>query len=206
MRSSSAATADIVSDSHSAAIPPPGTAVGATAAWRLPAQVAVIGTGHLLYGLFNHAFDYLLYPYAVYTLGMVRGGIVMTLLSLVQCALTLLIYQRMRVDWVGGSLIEVFTGSAPQSLQARVVGWLTCRQRWLSFVVLCALTDPFIVTAFFRRGRFGRLTSRDWQFFLASVLLCNLYWIFIADLIADAVVALTGLLAPLFHVFTGVTA
>jgi hypothetical protein len=202
----STAAAEVISDSNSAATPPPDATTAVTARWRLPAQVAVIGTGHLLYGLFNHAFDYLLYPYAVYTLGVIRGGILMTLLSMLQCALTLLVYQRMRIDWVGGSLLDVYAGSAPQSLQARVLTWLTGRQRWLSFAVLCALTDPFIVTAFFRRGRFGALAREDWQLFIASVLLCNLYWIFVADLIARAAVALTEMLVPLFQLMTGVTA
>lgn len=207
MRYAASATADTLTSANAAATPPPVIAATAPiAGWRLPAMFAIVGSGHLLYGLFNHAFDYVLYPYAVYTLGVLTGGLLMTLLSLLQCAATLLVYERMRIDWVGGGLIDTYAQSASGSLLSRALGWLHGRQRWLTFAVLCAITDPFIVTAFFRRGRFGRLGRRDWQLFFASVLLCNLYWIFIADFIAHGAVAVWQLVRPLLTPITGVTA
>ncbi|MFO1434975.1 MAG: hypothetical protein U1F34_00850 [Gammaproteobacteria bacterium] len=158
-------------------------------------RLAWMGSGHLLYGLFNHFFDFVLYPFVVYRLGVVVGGTAMTLASLAQCAVTLIAYQRMGIDWVGGSLIDDIAKSYSNARLGRVLAHLTSNSRALTFFALCAVTDPFIVTAFFRRGRFHALTAQDWNLFLASVVVCNLYWIVVADLIAHgAVVLWSGLM------------
>lgn len=68
-------------------------------------RIAEIGIGHAIYASFNFFFDQILYVYVVYRLGLFVGGSIMTALSLVQCAITLIIYERMGIDWVGvGSL------------------------------------------------------------------------------------------------------
>jgi hypothetical protein len=159
----------------------------APATWQRCLQ---IGSGHLLYGGFNHIFDYVLYPYAVYTLGMVAGGALMTLASLFQCALTLMLYERMAIDWVGGSLLMDLARKDKPTLADRAILSVAHRSKPLSFLTLCAFTDPFIVTAFFRRGAFNGLRERDWQLFFLAVVVCNLYWIVVADAIARGVAVL----------------
>lgn len=197
MSYSSPSTAAVTADDGISA--PPAIANGGNAGARLLwLRLAQIGTGHALYGSFNHFFDFVIYPYVVYTQGVILGGALMTLFSLLQCALLLVAYERMGVDWVGSGLLADIAGKPQPSWLDRLVIWVTNRNQALTFLVLCALTDPFIVTAFFRRGSFNGLRARDWQLFFASVLVCNLYWIFVADVIARVAVAswqwLTGLI------------
>jgi hypothetical protein len=188
MSYSSPSTAAVTADDGISA--PTATATGGIAGARvLWFRLAQIGTGHALYGSFNHFFDFVIYPYVVYTQGVILGGALMTLFSLMQCALLLIVYERIGVDWVGSGLLADIARKAQPSWIDRLVVWVTHRNPALTFLVLCAVTDPFIVTAFFRRGSFDGLRARDWHLFFASVLVCNLYWIFVADLIARIVVA-----------------
>ena len=149
-------------------------------------RLSQVATGHLIYGSFNHFFDFVMYPYVVYTQGVLIGGGLMTLFSMTFCALLLLIYERMGVDWVGSGLLADIARKPRPGWSDRVVLWVVNRNKTLTFFVLCAVADPFIVTAYFRRRSFNGLGSRDWQLFFASVLAGNLYWIFVADAIGHA--------------------
>jgi hypothetical protein len=188
MSYSSASTVDVSANDGMAAAP---TATAATVPRvQLPwLRLAQIGTGHALYGSFNHFFDFVIYPYVVYTQGVIVGGALMTLFSMLQCALLLIVYERMGIDWVGSGLLADIARKSQPSWLDRLVVWVTRRNAALTFLVLCAVTDPFIVTAFFRRGSFDGLRARDWRLFFASVLACNVYWIFVADVIAHVFVA-----------------
>jgi hypothetical protein len=53
-------------------------------------------------------------------------------------------------------------------------------------VLLLIKFDPFIVTAYLRKGAFGGMTRRDWKIFLLSWLIANAWW---------SVVCFTGLSA-----------
>ena len=161
---------------------------------RLWRRLAQIGTGHALYTSFNWFFDNILYVYVVYTLGMLKGGAIMMAASFAQCALTLIVYQRMRIDWVGtGLLAEIRTKSDRTRLERALV-WAADRHPVVIFTLLCVFQDPFITTAWFRQGRFGRLNRRDWGVFTAAVVASNVYWIFLASLIGQAIAALWQIL------------
>jgi hypothetical protein len=164
--------------------------------WR---RLAHIGTGHALYAAFNWGFDNVLYVYVVYTLGMVTGGALMTALSGIQCAATLLVYQRMRIDWVGsGWLAEIRRKPRRSRLESLLV-WAGNGHPVLLFTLLCVFQDPFMATAWFRHGSFERLTRRDWSLFGAAVLVSNLYWICVASVIGQVVVAAWRQLSALWE-------
>ena len=142
----------------------------------LPRRLTTVATGHTLYAAYNFFFDHLLYVYVVYRLGIVVGGALMTLLSLIGCLVTLFIYQRMQIDWVGsGSLAYLETHPNPVFWQ-RIVLRATRYGAVIIFLALCVFQDPFITTAYFRKGRFDGLTRHDWQVFFAAVIVSNLYW------------------------------
>jgi hypothetical protein len=157
-------------------------------------RIAQIGAGHSLYATFNWFFDNVLYVYVVYNWGMLRGGAVMTALSFAQCAATLIVYQRMRIDWVGAGLIGALRLKPRPSRAESIILWAHDRNRGLIFVALCLFTDPFLTTAYFKEGQFGEITARDWRVFIASVLVSNVYWIFVASLIGHVLVRLWSLL------------
>ena len=168
------------------------SAQGGAPAWQRWSQV---GLGHATYAGFNWCFDHVLYVLVVYHYGMFHGGALMTALSCLQCAATLVIYQRMRIDWVGAGLLAQL-GAKPNP--SRIERLLLPMSRWSPtavFVALCLLQDPFIATAYRRAGRFGALTRRDWQHFLVAVLISNLYWILVAS-------ALGKLLAAAWHLLS----
>jgi hypothetical protein len=152
-------------------------------------RIAEIGTGHILYAIFNWFFDDVLYVYAIYRLGLVSGGAFMTTLSLIQCAATLLLYERMRIDWVGGSSIIRLAGIPEPRWRQRLMVWATERGAAVVFVLLCIFQDPFITTAYFRGGRFDGLRARDWRIFLSSVLLSNFYWTLRSGVLAALLVS-----------------
>jgi hypothetical protein len=163
--------------------------------WNRLAQVSV---GHTLYAAFNWVFDNILYVYVVFTLGVFRGGTLMMTLSLLQCALTLLVYQRMRIDWVGAGWLADIKHKKVRSRVEEVLAWASNRHPALIFTALCLLQDPFITTAYFKQGRFSRLESRDWVMFLASVVASNVYWIFAAALIGQTVAALSKFISSIW--------
>ena len=152
------------------------TSVAATWLSRHRRRLVEVGLGHALYATFNFFCDHILYVFVVYRLGLLRGGAVMTAFSLVQCAITLIIYERLHIDWVGaGSIARLDTLPRPSWWQ-RAILWATRRGRFVIFLALCIFQDPFITTAYFRGGRFNGLTASDWRLFIGSVLVSNLYW------------------------------
>jgi hypothetical protein len=139
-------------------------------------RITTVGAGHLLYATFNWFFDNVLYVFIVYRYGLLWGGAIMTALSLVQCAVTLLAYERMRIDWVGaGSLARVTFGPNPSWWQSLIL-WAARRGNAAVFITLSVFQDPFITTAYFLQGRFDGLSGRAWRIFFGSVFVSNFYW------------------------------
>ena len=161
-------------------------------------RLARIGTGHALYATFNWVFDNILYVWVVYTLGMVKGGALMMAASFAQCALTLVVYQRMRIDWVGTGLLAEIRLKRERTRLERALVWASERHPAVIFTLLCVFQDPFITAAWFKQGSFGGLTRRDWAIFVAAVVVANVYWIFVASLIGQAVATLWQLLTALW--------
>lgn len=152
-------------------------------------RFASIGLGHLLYAAFNWVLDHVIYVYAVFTWGIVLGGGVMALFSLIQCALTLRFYEKMQIDWVGAGVLNVFLAKQPNSLLGRLFCRISKKQKAV-FIFLCVFSDPFITTAYFRKGRFNGLTAQDWRIFLYSVLVSNGYWICVCALLGNGIASL----------------
>ena len=169
--------------------------VNPSGTWR---RLAQIGTGRALYAAFNWLFDNVLYVYVVMTLGLLKGGALMMGLSFMQCAATLVAYQRMQIDWVGAGLLFEIKRKPVRTRLENMLIWASDRHPAIIFTLLCVLQDPFITAAYFKRGSFGKLSRRDWAIFIGAVIVSNLYWIFAASLIGQAVVALWRLCTPFF--------
>ena len=163
---------------------------GTFLAWlvRYKAQIARIGAGHLCYSVFNFFFDQILYVFVVCRLGILLGGALMTTASLIGCAVTLLFYQRMGIDWVGAGAIHSLASKDNPSFIERVLVWAMKKGKVPIFIALCFYQDPFITTAYFTKGRFGQLNLKDWQIFLASVFVSNGYWTLRSGLVAKIIV------------------
>lgn len=128
------------------------------------------------YKAWDWTFDYALYPFVIYKLGLLRGGILMGTASMLLCLLTLRAYDALGRDWLGIEYVKGLQHYDGPSRFRRALGRLLRRSDWLAFVVLSIRFDPFITTAYLRHGRYDGLRTRDWRNFFGSVLLCNAAW------------------------------
>ena len=145
-------------------------------------RLAVLGVGILA----NHAivlsFDYLLYPFVLWQLGLVLGCITMTVISAFLCYLTLLFYDWSKRDWLGIEAMKGLregesVGRFPKAIRA-----ILARSHWFALIILSVKFDPFIATAYLRSGsyRFDGMSRSDWRVFWTSVVISNVYWSFVA--------------------------
>lgn len=156
------------------------------AAARKPAslreRLGILGVGLAGNQVIVLAFDYTLYPFVMWRLGLVWGCLIMTALSFIVCYATLLFYDWAKKDWLGIEAIKAVRDEENGGRFARWMGALLRRSEGLALVVLSVKFDPFIVTAYLRRGsyQFDGLTRRDWRVFVTSLVIANAYWSFVA--------------------------
>jgi hypothetical protein len=139
-------------------------------------RIAEVGVGHMLYYVVSWLFDNVLYVWVVYRFGLFKGGLLMGTLATLICAVILMTYQRVRIDWVGAGSIGRLVQSEGLATWQRVLRWADHKGGWVVFGILSLVQDAFITTAYFRRGRFGPLESKDWQIFFGSAVVGNFYW------------------------------
>ena len=142
--------------------------------WRERAATWLVGI--LTFKAFDYAFDYALYPFVIYRLGLVTGGLVMAVLSLVDCLLILRLDDWLKRDWLGIEWLKGLRQHDGPSRWRRALAWLLGRGDVVAFFVLSGRFDPFVTTAYLRHGRFNGLGARDWRIFLASVVVSNAAW------------------------------
>lgn len=136
-----------------------------------------LAAGVLGWKAFEYAFDYLLYPFAIWKLGPLVGGMAMAMASLVFCFFLLRLYDRLGRDWLGLEFVKNLRHYEGDSRWRRWLAWCLHRGDAAAFLVLSVKYDPFITTAYLRRSAFNGMTVRDWTIFLASWLVSNALWI-----------------------------
>jgi len=135
-----------------------------------------LSIGFFTKDLTDKAFDYLLYPFVIYHLGILKGGIVMTLLSFIACILTMKFYDWSKRDWLGIEAIKRLKGYEGSKKLGKVTAWSLKKSEPVIFLFLSIQYDPFITTAYLRHGKFSGMTKRDWKIFTGSLLIANTYW------------------------------
>ena len=126
--------------------------------------------------LIDWPFNYLLYPYVIYRYGILWGGVIMMLVSLLACLLTLKFYDWSKRDWLGIEAIKSLKDYRGDNKAGRISAWFLRRSEPVAFLFLTVWYDPFITVAYLRHGSFSRMTGRDWWIFYSSLILCNVYW------------------------------
>jgi hypothetical protein len=71
-------------------------------------------------------------------------------------------------------------------LGARVMLWALNRGHVATFIALSLLQDSFVTTAYFRHGREGNYSHRDWMIYFGSLTLSCAYWTLRWELIVGA--------------------
>ncbi len=143
---------------------------------RASARLGELTLGHTVNWLTAYGFDYILYPFAIWKLGLLYGSIVMAILSLIVCLLLIWFYDWSKRDWLGIEAVKEMKNYDGKSRFGRLLRWTLSRSDWLACAVLSVKFDSFITTAYLRHGAFNGMTRRDWRIFLLSWFIGNGYW------------------------------
>ncbi|HEU0080458.1 MAG TPA: hypothetical protein VFQ72_00320 [Candidatus Paceibacterota bacterium] len=139
-----------------------------------------------LYGIFNWLFNYPLYMGVIAWLGAVKGGLVMTSLSFIQCGVLLVVFDKMGIDWVGVTYVEDVMKKKEKNWAEKAIVWAVKKEhqtfsgrflKALGFIAMSVFVDPFVVAVHYRKAHFAGVSKRDWQILFGSVFFGNLYWI-----------------------------
>lgn len=139
------------------------------------------------------AFDYLLYPFAIFRLGTAVGGATMALLSLGFCLAMLRIYDMTGRDWLGVGFVKGLERYEGRSPVLRLFASCLRNSKAAAFLFLSVRFDPFVTTAYLRRTQFGGMGRGEWALFLGSWAIGNATW---TGICAGGLSAVETLLAP----------
>lgn len=141
-------------------------------------RIGIFGIGFLANQVQIWAFDFVLYPFVIWYLGLLAGGVVMTFLSFLVCYLLIRFYDWTRKDWLGIETIKGLKERESSSRLARFSSWILKKGDPAAMLFLAIKFDPFITTAYMRHGshQYNGLSQRDWKIFLGSLLIGNIYW------------------------------
>jgi hypothetical protein len=126
--------------------------------------------------LSDRAFDYLLYPFVIFKLGILKGGIVMTFLAFIANIITMTFYDWSKRDWLGIEAIKELKTYSGNRMMRRFTSWILKRSSPVIFLFLTLRYDAFTTTAYLRHGKFNGMSKRDWTIFMGSLIISNAYW------------------------------
>jgi hypothetical protein len=172
-------------------------------------KIAEIGTGATLYGIFNWIFNYPLYMWVISDkcLGIVVGGLVMTCLSFIQCAFLLVVFDKMKIDWVGVTYMKDIEKKNDKGRLERVLVWAIKKEhstfvgnsiKFICFIVMSVLVDPFVVAVHYRKAHFKGVNRHDWQVLTAAVFFANIYWIIRQGILLMIIVTIWNFISQQF--------
>lgn len=142
-------------------------------------RVGELTLGHVVNWLVTYGFDYGLYPFVIWKLGPFFGGGIMALASLVVCLLCLWFYDKSKRDWLGIEAVKDLKDPGEFKGLRKLLARVLRMGEIPAFLALSIYTDPFITTAYMRKGAFTSMTSRDWGIFLGSWVIGNGEWILV---------------------------
>lgn len=135
-----------------------------------------LATGYTASWAIDTTFNFVIYPLAIYQLGVLQGGIVMTFASFLLCWGFVVFYDWSKRDWFG---IEAVKGlkAGGESRWARLLAWMLNKSDPAALLVLSIKFDPFVTTMYLRQGAYNGMNARDWRIFIISLVIGNAYWI-----------------------------
>jgi hypothetical protein len=162
-------------------------------------RLGQIAIGHSALSILDFLFDRVLYPIILVKFGTLTGMAILTAASGLICLTLILLYEWMKVDWLGIRVVEELKENGAHWVSrlnnkkgkywaiAKVMAYIPSRifllVMWalkkgnlVAFFVLSIFEDAFKTTAFLRKGEFNGLKTRDWLIFSASLLVSNIYW------------------------------
>lgn len=149
---------------------------GQTQPWRN--RITVMATGITAFSLLNYLFDYGLYPFVIYKLGIIKGGLVMTVLAATANIICLKFYDWSKRDWLGIETIKGVKGYEGGNHLLRFMSGLLKKGDVPALLFLSVKEDAFVTMIYLRHGshQYNGMSVRDWRIFLTSLSIANVYW------------------------------
>lgn len=145
-------------------------------------RILLFLTGATTFTIINYSFDFVLYPFVLYHLGVIYGFSLMVVLSFLFCWFYFLIYDYLKRDFLGiefskEKMNAIITNNDSVGLKLFLVKILR-KSHFVLFVFLSIYFNPFVAVAFRRKGNFeyNGLTAHDWRMFILSVIISNGFW------------------------------
>jgi hypothetical protein len=126
-------------------------------------RVAELAIGYSANSLLSVLFDWVLYPAVIYWLGIFKGGVTMTLLSMLACLAMMKFYDWSKRDWLGIEAIKGLREYGGNNRLGKLMARILTKGDIVVFLFLSINLDPFITTTYMRRGRnqYNGMGKRD---------------------------------------------
>ena len=126
-----------------------------------------------------HVFDYVLYPFVMLKYGPIKGGAMMSLLSITFSYTVLTFYDLTKKDWFGIELVKGLREYDGKKKALKFISWMLSKGQFATFVILSLKFDPFTTTVYLRKGanEFKGMDHKSWAIFVASWAVGNSVWI-----------------------------
>jgi len=166
-------------------------------ATKLKSRAFFLFVGIVVEYVVTYAFDYGFYPFMIWKYGAMKGGVIMSLISLVFCYITLLLYDLTKKDWFGIELIKELREYEGKAKTFGIMSWMLRRGKFAAFLILSLKFDPFTAVVYMRKGanEFTGMDRKSWIIFFGSWAIGNLAWI----VVTSAGISIIGLLWRVIH-------
>ncbi len=136
-------------------------------------------TGIGSYYALTWLYDYVVVSFLLIYFGLLKGIIIVVILSMVIDFATLKFYDWLKKDWLALETLKDLEHK--NNFFGRLLNFVHNKSTFVTVIVLSLTSNAFVVTAYMRKGAslYNGLARRDWIIFISSSLLINLYWVFI---------------------------
>lgn len=139
--------------------------------WKIALRVS---GGWFFFEMWNILYDGPFWIFMQDRFGPTLGSVYCTIGALFLNFAMLVVYQRMKIDWLGVEVVEKY--------KSKLKVW----NDFTAFIFLSVVLDSFVCTAFLRHGRFGKLDKKDYIIFVSSTIISCTVWSVLISLTVEA--------------------
>ena len=142
-------------------------------------NIKLWGAGISSYYFITWIYDYIVVSFLLIYLGLIKGTIVVIILSMLVDLGTMKFYDWLKKDWLALESIKDLENQ--KGFIGKLFNFVRGKGVMLTIIVLSLTSNAFVVTAYLRKGisEYNGMGFRDWVIFISSSLLINLYWVFV---------------------------
>lgn len=141
-------------------------------------RFAELATGWLTDRVTNWVFEYVAYPAVIAYWGLIQGGTVMIILSVILSLAIINLYDFLKRDWLGLEAIKEIRDGEAKSMLEKISQWAMRKGDLVGLIILSVYSEPVKVTLYMRHGsnQFNGFSKRDWFNFTTAVVIGNVSW------------------------------